>query len=89
MAATVNVTLSDEEKEIILEALENGDALGLDAIVQKLEAPQKTIEFAPEEMEIILEAIDVYGDIFGDQEEPIVQKLTAVLETLGRTWSPI
>jgi hypothetical protein len=88
MATTVNVTLSDEEKEIILEALENGDTLGVDSIVQKLAAPKKTIAFAPEEMEIILEAIDAYGDIFGDQEEPIVHKLTAVLETLGRTWSP-
>jgi hypothetical protein len=39
-------------------------------------------------MEIILDALDVYADIFGAQEEPIVEKLVEGLNTLGRVWLP-
>jgi hypothetical protein len=87
MATTATVTLSDEEKEIILEALDEYEVL-YEPIAEKLRTSDGALEFAPEEMEIMLDALDDYGDIFGEQEESIAQKLEVGSVTLGRTWTP-
>ena len=93
MTTAATVTLSAQEKELVLEFLaeyaENLGSMSLDApISEKLRLPVGALEFAPEEMEIMLDAIDVYGNIFDEQAEPIVQKLVDGLNTLGRTWWP-
>ena len=77
MTQTVPVSLSLEEKQIVI------DALNEYALVEKLQAAGPNVELTGSEIETILASLRDYGNISGDQEELILDRLQAGLRLLG------
>ena len=77
MAKTVPVSLSLEEKQIIINALNEY------ALVEKLQAAGPNMELTGPEIETILASLRDYGNISGDQEELIIRRLRAGIGVLG------
>ena len=77
MANTVPVSLSLEEKQIIINTLNEY------ALVEKLQAAGPNVELTGPEIETILASLRDYGNTTGDQEELIIRRLQAGLGVLG------
>jgi hypothetical protein len=77
MANTVPVSLSLEEKQIIINTLNEY------ALAEKLQAAGPNAELSGSEIKTILTSLRDYGNVAGDQEELILRKLQAGLNFLG------